>query len=493
MVSHTQRQSLIPTQAAGDDTVDVDGEQLITSAADAAAEASRDAEAVAKSAADATTTAYEAVATAGEVASSARQATAVVVAQAALAAAETAAQAASAVQSEAVALAVEVAASAVQAMETIEADLPVDVDAAVARRVAGLVAANVAAAVIAQAKLTRTAAARVERAVALAAEVAALAAVAAATLVDEATGHAAAAAHIVAGSNAATEAASDVAVESTARAAVGAQRRADLMRGAPLERELQAALKHDELALHYQPMYDMDTGAMTAVEALLRWHHPTRGLLPPSEFLDVAEGPHLVLPVGDWVVHAAVTQALEWERCVGESAPKIWINICCDQLGRHHLPGVVEDAIETASLAPARLGLEITERQLARRADAVASDLNALRTLGVGLAVDDFGTGYASLDYLRMCTFDEIKIDRSFVAGLDRDRTDTAVISSIIALGSSLDLTVVAEGVETWRQYHRLQEMGCTVSQGYLHHRPAPAATVTTLLQQPQRPTQKTR
>jgi EAL domain-containing protein (putative c-di-GMP-specific phosphodiesterase class I) len=274
-------------------------------------------------------------------------------------------------------------------------------------------------------------------------------------------------------------------VESTARAAVGAQRRAGLLPGAPLEVELRAALAHDELRLHYQPMYSMETGALLAVEALLRWEHPSRGLLPPSDFLDVAEGPHLVLPVGDWVVRTAVAQALEWHRLVGDAAPRIWVNVCCDQLGRQHLPGVVEHALAGAGLDPAKLGLEITERQLARRADAVASDLVALRGLGVGLAVDDFGTGYASLDYLRMCAFDEIKIDRSFVAGLDSDRTDTAVISSIIALGGSLDLSVVAEGVETSDQFTRLRQMGCMVSQGYLHHRPAPAGTITALLRDP--------
>ena len=468
---------LLPGEATDDD-----GQHLVISAADAAAEASRDAEAVARWAADATTTAYETVATAGEAATSAREATAMIVAAAAVAAAETASLAASAVQSEAAAQAVEVAASAVQAMETIEADLPDDVDAVAARRVAGIVASAVAAAVITQARLTEDAAARVERAVALAAEAAALAAVAAAALVDEATGDAAASANRMLGRNAATEAASDVARRSTARAAVGAQRRAGLLRGTDREQQLSSALDNDELRLHYQPMYSMETGSMLAVEALLRWEHPLRGLLPPSEFLDVAEGPHLVLPVGDWVVHAAVAQALEWRRSAGEAAPMIWVNICCDQLGRHHLPGVVEHALSSTGLDPAKLGLEITERQLARRVDAAASDLIALRNLGVGLAVDDFGTGYASLDYLRMCTFDEIKIDRSFVAGLDSDRTDTAVVSSIIALGRSLDLSVVAEGVETSEQYVRLRQMGCSVSQGYLHHRPAPASTITTVL-----------
>jgi Amt family ammonium transporter len=261
-----------------------------------------------------------------------------------------------------------------------------------------------------------------------------------------------------------------------------ATRSVALLQETPLEVEMQTALAREELRLHYQPMYDMDTGALVAVEALLRWEHPTRGLLPPSEFLHVAEGPRLVMPIGDWVLQAAVTQAASWQRSLGRRAPKVWINISCEQLGIGVLPLVVGHALSDADLDPAKLGLEVTERQFAKGADDVAADLTGLRALGVQLAVDDFGTGYASLDYLRMCSFDEIKIDRSFVAGLDRDKTDTAVISSIVALGRSLDLTVVAEGVETWDQYNRLHEMHCTLSQGYLHHRPAAADVITTLL-----------
>lgn len=137
-----------------------------------------------------------------------------------------------------------------------------------------------------------------------------------------------------------------------------------------------------------------------------------------------------------------------------------------------------------SDLPPGRLGLEITERQLATRADDVAADLHALHEMGVALAVDDFGTGYASLDYLRRFTFNEIKIDRSFVLGLE-DRTDRAVAASIVALGRALDLTVVAEGVETQTQFDQVKELGCHVSQGYLHHRPAPPGIIGNLLHRP--------
>jgi EAL domain-containing protein (putative c-di-GMP-specific phosphodiesterase class I) len=245
--------------------------------------------------------------------------------------------------------------------------------------------------------------------------------------------------------------------------------------------ELLRALEEDELRLHFQPMYSLDTGAIVGVEALIRWQHPTRGLLHPADFLGVAEGPHLVTPIGDWVLETAAAQAAAWQRDVGDHAPVTWVNISCDQLGRRHLTEVVERLLSGSGLAPALLGIEVTERQLARRVDDVADDLLDLRQLGVALAVDDFGTGYASLDYLRRFGFDEIKIDRSFVSGL-QDRTDSAITSSIITLARSLDLTVVGEGVETQAQFDRLRLLGCDVAQGFLLHRPAVADTITTAL-----------
>jgi EAL domain-containing protein (putative c-di-GMP-specific phosphodiesterase class I) len=221
---------------------------------------------------------------------------------------------------------------------------------------------------------------------------------------------------------------------------------------------------------------------VVGMEALLRWQHPTRGLLSPVDFLDVAEGPLLVVPVGDWVLQTAVAQAMAWHEALGRPGPRMWVNISCDQLGRRHLPQLVDAVLSRTGLPPDGLGVEVTERQLARRVDDVAGDLGALRETGVALAVDDFGTGYASLDYLRRFRFDEIKIDRSFVSGVDQDRTDRAVTSSIIALGRSMGLTVVAEGVETVDQHHRLQQLGCAVGQGYLFQRPAAAEAISELL-----------
>jgi EAL domain-containing protein (putative c-di-GMP-specific phosphodiesterase class I) len=382
-----------------------------------------------------------------------------------------------------VAQSLKTAALAVVALETIAAELSDDVDPDGAKRTAAAVAARVAADVIAQANATSAAAATVAHAVTVAADEAAIAAATAAAIVDLAAGSAEADAFTVSGSSAETALASDVAVESTGHVADLAHRRLARLPQDPMVTQLRAALANDELRLHYQPLYSLTTGAVVGAEALLRWLHPERGLLPPAEFLDVAEGPQLVTPIGDWVIATAVEQAASWHRALADRAPVMWVNISCDQFGRrHHLTRLVESLLAKAGLPAALLGIEVTERQLATRVDDVATDLKALRALGVGLAVDDFGTGYASLDYLRRFTFDEIKIDRSFIAGLDVDATDTAVVSSIVALGRSLNLSVVAEGVETEAQQDRLRLLGCSVTQGYLHQRPAPPEVIDDLL-----------
>jgi len=257
---------------------------------------------------------------------------------------------------------------------------------------------------------------------------------------------------------------------------VGAQRKLGLAG------ELSNAAGRDELRLYYQPTYDLLTGAIVGVEALLRWAHPTRGLLEPADFLDVAEGRRLMVPIGDWVVATATAQASKWQHAFGVGVPDMWVNISGQQLGDQHLIGLVEQALAAPGLEPSKLGLEVTERQLVGSGESVHADLVALRALGLRLAVDDFGTGFNSLAYLRRFDFDEIKIDRSFISGLGHDRTDTAVTSSVITLGQSLELVVVAEGVETEAQYNCLRDLGCDHAQGYLLQRPAPAETIDLIL-----------
>jgi EAL domain-containing protein (putative c-di-GMP-specific phosphodiesterase class I) len=466
----------------------------LEAAADAAAVAARDARTAAGSAADTSLAAGEAAQATAEVARHARVATAAAVAAAATSTALLAEQTAAAVSLEAATRAVDAASSAAEARDTIASELPDDADPHEARQAAVAVADAVAAEVVARSQSTAEAATLVAKAVTTAADAAFVAAQSAAATVELAADMAAASGRVVAGSSAATHAATDVVVASTARAAdlgprlrvtAAALRRSSLARD-PLVGELLEALERAELRLHYQPIYALESGTLSAVEALLRWQHPSRGLLAPVSFMEVAEShPDLVTPVGDWVLATAVAQAAAWHRVLGDRAPKMWVNISCDQLVQHqgHLPVLVDRLLSEAGLAPDVLGLEVTERQLIRRVDDAASDLAALRDMGISLAVDDFGTGYASLDYLRRFIFDEIKIDKAFVAGLGLDRTDTAVTASIIALGRSLDLNVVAEGVETQHQYDHLVGLGCAMGQGFLMHRPATPEVLSRLLE----------
>jgi diguanylate cyclase (GGDEF)-like protein/PAS domain S-box-containing protein len=252
-----------------------------------------------------------------------------------------------------------------------------------------------------------------------------------------------------------------------------------------LESELRRALEGDELRLHYQAGFDLASGAIVGVEALLRWEHPERGMLTPADFLDVAEDRRLMIPLGEWVLHTACEQAAAWERVLGRSAPEIWVNISSRQLGRNALNIALRSILADSNLDPRLLCLELTERQMLGATPAVQSDLDAISDPGVTLAVDDFGTGFANIDYLRRVPFRILKMDRSYVGGLGVDRTDTALTAGIVALGHSLDLTVVAEGVETASQQRRLSLLGCDLAQGFLMHRPADGPAVTTLLTEP--------
>lgn len=456
--------------------------QRVHRSAQAATSATHDAQSAARSASETSLAALQAAISAASMADRARDTTAGTVAAAAVVTADLAAVAATAVETAAAARARTVASSALAALESIATQLPDGVDPAVARLAAASVAARVAADVIAQEHSTAEAARIVAAAVTMAAEATALAAAAAAETVALAAGSAAESGDGVARSSALSEAASERAAESSTYVRRLAMRAAADLDAPPLAAELQQALLRDELMLHYQPQYRLDTGDFVAVEALLRWENPTRGLLPPSEFLGVAESHPLLTIIGDWVLETAIVQAGSWFRQAGESSPQVWVNVSCEQFDQRHLPALVARLLDAHGVPAAKLGIELTERQVAQRVDAVAADLESLHDLGVSLAVDDFGTGYASLDYLRRFTFDEIKIDRAFVTGIGQNRTDTAVASSIVALGHALDMMVVAEGVETQAQNDALRDLGCDLGQGYLLHRPTPADQISTLL-----------
>jgi diguanylate cyclase (GGDEF)-like protein/PAS domain S-box-containing protein len=241
-----------------------------------------------------------------------------------------------------------------------------------------------------------------------------------------------------------------------------------------IEESLGHALERGELALHYQPKVDLRTGAITGVEALLRWTHPTRGSVPPVQFIPVAEDCGLILPIGAWVLREACTQARSWVDA-GLPTTTMAVNVSAIEfLNERFLDGLFATLNETG-LDPRFLELELTESVLMKRADSMASILQTLRERGVRVALDDFGTGYSSLSYLRRFPVDALKIDQSFVREIGAAGNDTTIVTAVIAMAKSLKLRVVAEGVETLEQLTFLRAHQCDEAQGYYFSRPVPA------------------
>jgi diguanylate cyclase (GGDEF)-like protein len=243
-----------------------------------------------------------------------------------------------------------------------------------------------------------------------------------------------------------------------------------------LQRELQAALELDEFELYYQPIVEARTGAVHAVEALVRWNHPQQGLLTPAAFLDVAESSGLIVPLGERLLHRACEQGKRWHDA-GHTL-SISVNLSAKQLNDKRTASVVRRALEGSGLDPAALIVEVTETSMIDDTDSALASLTSLKALGVRVAVDDFGTGYSSLSYLKRYPVDIIKVDRSFVSDMLASADDHAIVASLVALASQLQLAVVAEGVETVEQQRMLEDMGCHLLQGYLFARPEAAATV---------------
>lgn len=240
--------------------------------------------------------------------------------------------------------------------------------------------------------------------------------------------------------------------------------------------ELRRGINEGALRVHYQPRVDLRTGRTIGVEALVRWQHPTRGLLPPSEFITMAEESGLVRPLGAWVLGETLRQADSWRREGRRGAGlEFAVNLSARQLSDPELVTMVEGALQLRDIDPSHLLLEITETALMADPDAALESLTALRNLGVNLAVDDFGTGYSSLTYLKKFPIDELKIDRSFINGLGSDSGDSAIVGSCIDLAHAVGIRAVAEGVETSGQVQTLRAMGCDLAQGYHFARPLPA------------------
>ncbi|MGH8472418.1 MAG: putative bifunctional diguanylate cyclase/phosphodiesterase, partial [Gammaproteobacteria bacterium] len=241
-----------------------------------------------------------------------------------------------------------------------------------------------------------------------------------------------------------------------------------------IENGLRVAQERGELILHYQPLFDLRTLAQTGVEALLRWRHPERGLVPSAEFIAVAEGSGLIVPIGRWVLSSACQQAAAWRR-QGLSCARIAVNLSARQLRHDALVAEIREALTKSGLDPADLDLEITESSLMHDTLRAGQVLEEIDALGVQLTMDDFGTGYSSLSYLKRFPLDRIKIDRTFVRDVPNDPDDVATVHAIVAMAHQLRLCVVAEGVETPEQLAFLKDCGCDEIQGYLLGPPLPA------------------
>ena len=238
-----------------------------------------------------------------------------------------------------------------------------------------------------------------------------------------------------------------------------------------VQNDLHVALSRQDLRVLYQPVLDLRRGTVIGAEALVRWQHPTRGLLGPAEFIEVAERSGLIVPVGEWVLRESCATAAQWR----DGTSTVAVNVSARQLGDPRLVDAVRSALADSGLAPQRLSLEITESALMEDPEAVLDTLVALKSLGVALAIDDFGTGYSSLLYLKRFPVDALKIDRTFVDGLGADPEDSAIVTSIVSLAAAVGIVAVAEGVETVIQLRELERLGCAYGQGYLWARPEPA------------------
>ena len=247
-----------------------------------------------------------------------------------------------------------------------------------------------------------------------------------------------------------------------------------------LETDLRKALERNELVLHYQPQVDTLTGSVVGAEALMRWAHPEQGLIPPFKFIPLAEEMGLIRALGEWGLQEACRQMIEFQG-MGLDLPKVSVNVSALQFNKSFIARVGEVLHETA-LKPSRLELELTEGIMMDDTDATINALDELKEMGVSLSIDDFGTGYSSLSYLSRFPLDELKIDRSFVVDYDKSRNDSSLIIAIIAMGRSMNLQLVAEGVETDGQYHFLRQHGAHIIQGYLFSPPVPAGDLAPML-----------
>jgi diguanylate cyclase (GGDEF)-like protein/PAS domain S-box-containing protein len=248
-----------------------------------------------------------------------------------------------------------------------------------------------------------------------------------------------------------------------------------------LESNLHKALERNELALYYQPKVDAATRMVKGMEALIRWKHPDKGLIPPIQFIPLAETNGLIIPIGEFVIRTACMQIKAWQEA-GYKQMNISLNVSSRQFDQQNLIEIVKEALQDAMIPPQCLELEITESIIMRNPEKAIRTLTELKAMGIQIAIDDFGTGYSSLSYLKRLPLDFLKIDQSFVKNLASNPSDRAIVRATIAMAHSLNLKTIAEGVETEEQLSFLQEHGCDEIQGYLFSRPLPAEEIQGIL-----------
>jgi EAL domain-containing protein (putative c-di-GMP-specific phosphodiesterase class I) len=250
-----------------------------------------------------------------------------------------------------------------------------------------------------------------------------------------------------------------------------------------LKSGLRRALAQGEFELHFQPQFELASGRVIGVEALLRWRHPEDGLIPPSRFIPVAEDTGLIVPIGDWVIHEACRQAMAW-RAAGLPPLIMAVNLSAVQFRRGEVQQTIAQALQATGFDPHLLELELTESVLIGDTETVLTSVRRLKQLGVKLSVDDFGTGYSSLSYLKRFDVDKLKIDQSFIRDLASDPDDAAIVRAIVQMAGSLNLRTIAEGVEDAATLALLREFSCDEAQGYHFARPMAAQSFVNFMAQ---------
>lgn len=256
-----------------------------------------------------------------------------------------------------------------------------------------------------------------------------------------------------------------------------------LMQRLTLEEGLRQALRLDQFVVYYQPKVDLHSGKMSGVEALLRWNHPEKGMIPPDQFIPLTEATDLILPIGEWVLHTACLQAKAWQ-LAGLPAINMAVNVSPKQLHSRTFDQTITRVLQQSGLEARFLDLEITEGAVMKDPDNIANTLTRIKSIGIQISMDDFGTGYSSLSYLKRFPFDNLKIDKSFINDIPMDEGDATLVLTIIAMAHNFKLKVVAEGVETQAQMDFLTRNGCDEIQGYFFSRPLPASEMGQLLKQ---------